>query len=176
MKRWTILFYDSLVLRLQFCQLPCCNLFTHLVSFGETPLVNCGPRSYFSTLLATIFTAFHDHLLVGHISSSSYSTSTHLIHCVCQAGKIDNLYVLLGQSSLLVIVCRSTSIVINGTVDTLLSLLQVLLDSKTFVLKSRENYCYAASYLPQRTCDPRHQWTPGRPLVSDVFLSNKNSP
>ena len=31
----------------QCCQLPSCNLFTQHVSYlyGETPLVNCGPRS-----------------------------------------------------------------------------------------------------------------------------------
>ena len=31
-----------------FCQLPSCNLFTQHVTYliGETPLVNCGPRSF----------------------------------------------------------------------------------------------------------------------------------
>ena len=29
------------------CQLPSCNLFTqHVIYHGETPLVNCGPRSF----------------------------------------------------------------------------------------------------------------------------------
>ena len=86
-------------------------------------------RSYFPTLFTTVLLAFRSHLLSGHISFSSYFTLAHLILCVQQAGEIDNLSVSLGQSSLFVIVCRSTSIVINGAVDTLLSLLQVLLDS-----------------------------------------------
>ena len=36
-----------IVMHSLFCQLPSCNLFTHHVSYlyGETPLVNCGPRS-----------------------------------------------------------------------------------------------------------------------------------
>ena len=51
----------------------------------------------------------------------------HLILCVQEAEEIDILSVLLGQSSLSVIVCKSTSIVVNGAINTLLSLLQVLL-------------------------------------------------
>ena len=96
--------------------------------------MNCRPRSYFPTLLTTVLIAFHYHLLDGHISHSSYFTLAYLILCVQQAGEFDNLSVSLGQSSLFVIVCRFTSIVVNGAVDTLLSLLQVLLDSITLVL------------------------------------------
>ena len=54
------------------------------------------------------------------------------INSLCSAS--DNLSVSLGQTSLFVIVCRSTSIIVNGSVDTLLSLLQVLLDMTTLVL------------------------------------------
>ena len=104
------------------------------ISFGETTLVICGPRSYFPTLFTTILIAFRTHLLAGHILLLRYFTLAHLILCVQQAGEIDNLSVSLGQSSLFVIVCRSTSIIVNGTVDTLLSLLQVLLDLITLVL------------------------------------------
>ena len=45
MKWWTILFYDSLVVRPQFCQLPCCNLFTHHVYLLEpAPLLRFRTR------------------------------------------------------------------------------------------------------------------------------------
>ena len=96
--------------------------------------MNYGSRSYFPTLLTTVLIAFHHHLLAGHISLSSYFTLAHLILCVRQAGEIDNLSVFVGAKYLFVIVCRSTSIIVNGTVDTSLSLLQVLLDSITLVL------------------------------------------
>ena len=88
----------------------------------------CGPRSYFPTLFTTVLIAFHHHLLAVHISLSSYFTSTYLILCVQQAGEIDNLSVSLWQNSLFVIMCRPTLIIVNGAVDTLLSILQVLLD------------------------------------------------
>ena len=40
-----------------FCQLPSCNLFTqHVICLcGETPLVNCGPRSSFFYILTIIY-------------------------------------------------------------------------------------------------------------------------
>ena len=96
--------------------------------------MNYGPRSYFPTLLTTVLIAFHHHLLAGHISLSSYFTLAHLILCVRQAGEIDNLSLFVGAKYLFVIVCRSTSIVVNGAIDTSLSLRQVLLDVITLVL------------------------------------------
>ena len=50
------------------CQLPSCNLFTQHVSYliGETPLVNCGPRSI---LL---------HLKYNHCSLLFYANKHHL--------------------------------------------------------------------------------------------------
>ena len=101
------------------------------ISSGETPLVICGPRSYFPTMFTTVLIAFRTHLLAGHIFFSSYFTLAHLILFVLQAGEIDNLSVSLGQSSLFVIMCRSTSApqqhLFSGAVDTLLRLLHVLL-------------------------------------------------
>ena len=96
--------------------------------------MNCGSRSYFTTLLTTVLIAFHHYLLAGLISLSSYFISTHLMLCVQQAGEIDKLSVFVGAKYLSLIVCRSTSIVVNSTVDTLLSLLQFLLDLTTSVL------------------------------------------
>ena len=71
------------------------------ISFGDTLLVICGPRSYFLTLFTTVLIAFHHHLLAALISLSSYFTSAQLIICVWQAGEIDNLSVSLGQSTYL---------------------------------------------------------------------------
>ena len=96
--------------------------------------MNCGPRSYFPTLLTTVLIAFHHHLLAGHISLFSYFTLAHLILFVRQAGEIDNLSIFVGAKYLFVIVCGSTSIIVNGAVDTSLSFLQVLLDSITLIL------------------------------------------
>ena len=86
--------------------------------------------SYTTSYLFRIIT----HLLASHILLSSYFTLARLILCVQQVGEIHNLSVSLGQSSLFVIVCRFTPIVVNGAIDTLLSLVQVLLDLTTLVL------------------------------------------
>ena len=106
------------------------------------------PGPIFLHCLQPFFIGFHHHLLAGHISSSSYFTSTHLILCVWQAGEIDNLSVLLGQSSLLVIMCRSTSIIEKLRYWHLAKPSPSPTSSTTLVLKSRENFRYAASYLP----------------------------
>ena len=83
------------------CQLPNCNLFTQhaIYLMGETPLVNCGPRS----------------ILLHRIQSTAilvllFSANNHLPHntvnpLLQQAGEIDNLTVSLGQSTL-VVLCR----------------------------------------------------------------------
>mgnify|MGYP006391309595 CR=1 FL=1 len=83
------------------CQLPNCNLFTqHAVYLmGETPLVNCGPRSILlhriqsTAILVLLFSANNHH---------PHYTSNPLLQ---QAGEIDNLTVSLGQSTL-VVLCR----------------------------------------------------------------------
>jgi hypothetical protein len=50
-----------------FYQLPNCNLFTQHVLFylGETPLVNCGPRSYFHYIAITCL--LYSHCLLSRI-------------------------------------------------------------------------------------------------------------
>ena len=82
------------------CQLPACNLFTQHVSYliGETPLVNCGPRSILLHL--NTFYCFYCSLQTNTIFHS-----IRLILCFQQAGEIDNLTVTLGQSTLIVL-CR----------------------------------------------------------------------
>jgi hypothetical protein len=74
-----------------FCQLPNCNLFTQHVIYlyGETPLVNCEPRSillhsYYCLLLQALFT-FSQTTIFYH--------TIRLILCLQQTGEIDNLTV-----------------------------------------------------------------------------------
>ena len=83
------------------CQLPNCNLFTqHAVYLmGETPLVNCGPRSnslYWNTIYCNTV------LLFSANNHFPHYTSNPLLQ---QAGEIDNLTVSLGQSTWFVL-CR----------------------------------------------------------------------
>ena len=86
---------------LSICQLPNCNLFTQhaIYLMGETPLVNCGPRSILlhriqsTAILVLLFSANNHH---------PHYTSNPLLQ---QAGEIDNLTVSLGQSTL-VVLCR----------------------------------------------------------------------
>ena len=84
------------------CQLPNCNLFTQhaIYLMGETPLVNCGPRSILY-IWNTIYC---------NTCSLLFFANNHLPHntvnsLLQQAGEIDNLTVSLGQSSLIVL-CR----------------------------------------------------------------------
>ena len=86
---------------LSICQLPDCNLFTQhaIYLMGETPLVNCGPRSILlhriQSTAILVLTVLRKHHLPHY-------TSNPLLQ---QAGEIDNLTVSLGQSTL-VVLCR----------------------------------------------------------------------
>jgi hypothetical protein len=78
-----------------FCRLPKCNLFTQHVMYlyGETPLVNCGPRSillhsYYRLLLQALFTFSQTNIF--------YHTMR-LILCLQQTSEIDNLTVSWGK-------------------------------------------------------------------------------
>jgi hypothetical protein len=60
-----------------FCQLPNCNLFTQHVIYlyGETPLVNCGPRSILlHILLSSASTVYFPQLLFTYYKQISFST------------------------------------------------------------------------------------------------------
>ena len=86
---------------LSICQLPNCNLFTQhaIYLMGETPLVNCGPRSnslYWNTIYCNTV------LLFSANNHHPHYTSNPLLQ---QAGEIDNLTVSLGQSTWFVL-CR----------------------------------------------------------------------
>ena len=96
---------------LTICQLPSCNLFTQHVRYlyGETPLVNCGPRSNSFTLIKpqTANCSFFircNLILIFH--------TRRLILCFQQAGEIDNLTVSLGQSTLIVLYAGSTLVIV----------------------------------------------------------------
>jgi hypothetical protein len=78
-----------------FCQLPNCKLFTQHVIYlyGETPLVNYGPRSillhsYYCLLLQALFIFSQTTILYYTIR---------LILCLQQTGEIDNLIVSWGK-------------------------------------------------------------------------------
>jgi hypothetical protein len=77
-----------------FCQLPNCNLFTQHVIYlyGETPLVNCGPRSILLHLYYHLLQA-----LSTLLQTNIYFHIIHLILCLQQTGEIDNLTVSWGK-------------------------------------------------------------------------------
>ena len=57
----------------QYCQLPSCNLFTQHVSYliGETPLVNCGPRSILLHLKYNLLQSLFSFILCKQTSFST---------------------------------------------------------------------------------------------------------
>jgi hypothetical protein len=81
-----------------FYRLPNCNLFTqHVVflSYGETPLVNCGPRSNFLYIAITCLLYLHCLLsCIILLLSTRYAHSF-----VYSKPEIDNLIVSWEQSS-----------------------------------------------------------------------------
>src|SRR5215212_2409780 len=81
-------------------QLPDCNLFTQhaFILMGETPLVNCGPRSYSLHSIQSTAIVFYC-FLCKHLPLDTFNP------LLQQAGEIDNLTVSLGQSTL-VLLCR----------------------------------------------------------------------
>ena len=97
---------------LTICQLPSCNLFTQHVRYlyGETPLVNCGPRSNSFTLIKPPQTANCSFLILCNLILIFHTIR--LILCFQQASEIDNLTVSLGQSSLIVLCADSTLVIV----------------------------------------------------------------
>jgi hypothetical protein len=90
-----------IVMHSLFCQLPNCSLFTQQVIYlyGETPLVNCGPRSIllhlYYHLLQALFN-FRKHYIISPQTNISFHTIC-LILCFHQTGEIDNLTVSWGK-------------------------------------------------------------------------------
>jgi hypothetical protein len=85
-----------------FCQLPNCNLFTkHVIYFyGETPLVNYGPRSI---LLHIYYLLLKHRLLFASIIYLLTANKYHFFHMIClilcfqQTSEIDNLTASWGK-------------------------------------------------------------------------------
>ena len=76
--------------------------------YGETPLVNCGPRSI---LLHLIIQSTAITVLLHSLQTNIIFHTIRLILCFQQAGEIDNLTVSLGQSILVVLCAGSKSTV-----------------------------------------------------------------
>jgi hypothetical protein len=78
-----------------FCQLPNCNLFTQHVIYlyGETPLVNCGPRLFFYIHI----TVYFPHALFTFLQTNTYYHPIRLILCLQQTSEIDNLTASWGK-------------------------------------------------------------------------------
>jgi hypothetical protein len=78
-----------------FCQLPNCNLFSQHVIYlcGETPLVNCGPRSILLHILpstaSTVY--FLQALCIYLLQTNIIFHMIRLILCFQQTSEIDNL-------------------------------------------------------------------------------------
>ena len=161
MKQWNTLFYDSIAVRTQFYQLPCCNLFTHHVFFWRDTARDLWTLVLFSYIVYNRFNSFHHHLLAGNISLSSYFTSAQLLLCVRQAGELTTSLVRWG----IVLVCDCVQVHVNYRKWRCWHLAKpypspTRFDNLGFVIKG--NCCFAASYLPlgvsQLTCDPRHHF------------------
>ena len=88
--------------------LPACML---LFIYGETTLVNCGPRSFFLKLIKQP-TAI---LLLSFSANKHHHPHICLILLLQQASEIDNLTVKLGQNSLIVLCAGSTFVVDTGS-------------------------------------------------------------
>jgi hypothetical protein len=86
-----------------FCQLPNCNLFTQHVIYlyGETPLVNHGPRSILLHILpsnaSTVY--FLQALFIYLLQKNILFHTIRLILCFQQTSEIDNLTASWGKVS-----------------------------------------------------------------------------
>jgi hypothetical protein len=100
--------YTCIALHSLFCQLPHCNLFTQHVIYlyGETPLVNCGPRSIllhiYYHLLSTsiIYFLANKHLLPHNTFNPLFTANQWDWQPHCKLGQ-STLVVLCAGSSLL---------------------------------------------------------------------------
>jgi hypothetical protein len=93
--------YTCIVMHSIFCQLPNCNLFTQPVIYlyGETPLVNWGPRSIllhlYYHLLQALFTFRRHYFTLPQ--TNIYFYTIRLILCYQQTSEIDNLTASWGK-------------------------------------------------------------------------------
>jgi hypothetical protein len=85
------------IAQLYFVYPACCHL-----SYGETPLVNCGPRSNFLYIAITVLRLL---ALFTFLHTITFYHLIRLILCLQQTGEIDNLIVSWGKV-LGCVVCR----------------------------------------------------------------------
>jgi hypothetical protein len=91
-----------IVMHSLFCQLPNCNLFTQHVIYlyGETPLVNCGPRSILlNILLSSTSIIYFLQLFIYLLQTNIIFHMICLILCFQQTSEINNLTVSWGKVS-----------------------------------------------------------------------------
>ena len=98
-----IMSYICIVMRSLFvnCSAVICSPNMLVMFYGETPLVNCGPRSNSFTLIKQPQTANCSFFIRCNLILIFHTRR--LILCFQQAGEIDNLTVSLGQSTLIVL-------------------------------------------------------------------------
>ena len=104
----------ALVCSSLFYQLPSCNLFTRMhaiIIYRETPLVNCGPRSFFLKLIKQP-TAI---LLLSFSANKYHFPHIRLILCYSKPVRLKNFTFKLGQSILVVLCAGSTFVVDTGS-------------------------------------------------------------
>jgi hypothetical protein len=95
-----------------FCQLPNCNLFTQHVIYlyGDTPLVNCGPRSI---LLHSYYCLLFTHII--YILANDYLLPHNMFNSLFTANRWDwQPHCKLGQSTLVVLCAGSTLLLVQS--------------------------------------------------------------
>jgi hypothetical protein len=95
--------YTFIAMHSLFCQLPNYNLFTQHVIYiyGETPLVNYGPRSILLCILPSIASTiyFPQALFIYLLQTNIIFHMIRLILCFQQTSEIDNLTASWGKVS-----------------------------------------------------------------------------
>ena len=108
-----------------------------VIYYGETPLVNCGPRS----ILLHLITQYIANIVLYIFLQANITFHTiRLILCFQQASEIDNLIVKLGQNILVVLCAGSRS---TGVVDTFRrDLISYWFDNLGFILRETCSYTH----------------------------------
>jgi hypothetical protein len=101
-----------------FCQLPNYNLFTQhdIYLYGETPLVNCGPRSILlHILLSTASTVYFPQALLFLLTANKYHLPHDTFNPLLSANRWDwQPHCKLGQS-ILVVLCVGSTLLLAPT-------------------------------------------------------------
>jgi hypothetical protein len=90
------------IAQLQFVYPACCYL-----SYGETPVVNCGPRSNFLYIIITVLLLL---TLFTFLHTLTFYHSIRSILCLQQTGEIDNL--IVSWAKFLVVLCAGCTLLL----------------------------------------------------------------